>query len=632
MSFISYSQNYEDVMLIRALGGVEHGFYIDVGAQDPVEHSVTKAFYEIGWHGINIEPVKHWFDLLATDRSHDINLQLAASDKAGRLHLYEIADTGLSTTNCDFAERHAKTGFSVGEIEVDCLTLDEICERYSVELVHFLKIDCEGAEAAVLSGFSLTRVRPWIILVEATEPLSQTPTYMGWESLLTGRGYHFVYRDGLNRFYVADEHGELDQAFSHPPNVFDDFVRAPDAVARQQLEASRGELRALHDVQRVERLESEAEQLRAGVEHLRSENERREAALVEHRRKLEEAAEREAAATAEMQGERAQLRSDLDYLESENERREAALVEQRRQLEESAAREAAAVAEIEAERARLRGDLDYLRIENERCEGASIELRRLLTEAREREAASATQVHAAAAQWRIESEGLRNENERLNLALLAQREAMLACEMRLAASGRDLALAVGQAESLGVNLVRCQADLASLRAVNEGAGAEVLELHAEVGRLHHEVLIRDREVVRLHEFIRLIHASISWRITFPLRVARRGASALLSAVLRVGYGLLRWLAHLVRPLIRWLARWSWLRSVAVRILGSNSKLTVTARLFLFGSAPIVPADEQREIVQSNEHLTRRAAQILEEIHEVRKNELHVNSSSKSGRK
>lgn len=632
MRFTSYAQNYEDVMLIRALRGIEHGFYIDVGAQDPIEHSVTKAFYEVGWRGINIEPVKHWFDRLVADRSHDLNLQLAASDKPGRLHLYEITDTGLSTANPEFAERHAKAGFSVGEIEVDCLTLDEICEMHSVDLVHFLKIDCEGAEVAVLRGFSLTGVRPWIILVEATEPLSQTPTYMDWESLLTRRGYHFVYRDGLNRFYVADEHGELDQAFSHPPNVFDDFVRAPDAFARQQLEAARGELRVLHDVQRVERIESEAEHLRAGVEYLRSENERREAALVEHRRKLEEAAVREAAATAEIQAERAQLRSDLDYLGSENERREAALVEQRRQLEESAAREAAAAAEIEAERKQLRSDLDYLRSENERREGALLEHRRLLTEAGQRVAASATQIHAAAAQWQTELEGLRNENERQNLALVAQREAMVALENRLAASGRDLALAVDQAESLGRDLVRCEADLASLRAVKEESVAEALQLQTQVGRLHQDVLIRDREVLRLHEFIRLIQASISWRITFPLRVARRGASALLSAVLRVGYGLLRWFAHLVRPLIRWLARWSWLRSVAVRILGRNSKLTVNARLFLFGAAPIVLVDEQRESVQSNEHLTRRAAQILEEIHEIRRKQLHSNSQSQSGRK
>ena len=34
--FESSAQNFEDVMLYRALGDVETGFYIDVGAQDPI--------------------------------------------------------------------------------------------------------------------------------------------------------------------------------------------------------------------------------------------------------------------------------------------------------------------------------------------------------------------------------------------------------------------------------------------------------------------------------------------------------------------------------------------------------------------------------------------------------------------
>lgn len=53
---ISYAQNFEDVMLMRALASIEKGFYIDVGAAWPDQDSVTKAFYEKGWLGVNIEP------------------------------------------------------------------------------------------------------------------------------------------------------------------------------------------------------------------------------------------------------------------------------------------------------------------------------------------------------------------------------------------------------------------------------------------------------------------------------------------------------------------------------------------------------------------------------------------------
>jgi len=55
MTFLSHAQNFEDLMLWRALSGVLRGFYIDVGAGDPDSHTVTRAFYERGWAGVNIE-------------------------------------------------------------------------------------------------------------------------------------------------------------------------------------------------------------------------------------------------------------------------------------------------------------------------------------------------------------------------------------------------------------------------------------------------------------------------------------------------------------------------------------------------------------------------------------------------
>ena len=42
--FKSYAQNFEDLMLYRALGHLERGFYIDIGAQHPKIDSVSKAF------------------------------------------------------------------------------------------------------------------------------------------------------------------------------------------------------------------------------------------------------------------------------------------------------------------------------------------------------------------------------------------------------------------------------------------------------------------------------------------------------------------------------------------------------------------------------------------------------------
>ena len=89
MPFISYAQNFEDFMLWRALKHVKNGYYIDVGAYDPTEHSVTKFFYDSGWSGINIDPVILYYEKFQSERPKDINLNLLISDKKGETIFYE---------------------------------------------------------------------------------------------------------------------------------------------------------------------------------------------------------------------------------------------------------------------------------------------------------------------------------------------------------------------------------------------------------------------------------------------------------------------------------------------------------------------------------------------------------------
>lgn len=244
MTFVSYAQNFEDIMLRRALKDVRHGFYVDVGAQHPVKDSVTKAFSLAGWRGINIEPVKHWFEMLESDRPHDINLNVAVSDVPGHLDLFEVEDTGLSTTESAFADAHRDAGHAVVSHRVPTMTLDEILAANAPSDVHFLKVDCEGAERAALASCSFETFRPWIVVVEATLPNSQVSVHEEWESLLTGRGYSLAYRDGLNRYYVADEHADRKALMELPPNVFDDFIRRQDLDAHEAVNDAHVRLRA----------------------------------------------------------------------------------------------------------------------------------------------------------------------------------------------------------------------------------------------------------------------------------------------------------------------------------------------------------------------------------------------------
>ena len=221
-TYISYAQNFEDVMLWRALKHVQNGVYVDVGAQHPVVDSVSKAFYERGWRGIHIEPVPKYADLLRKDRPDETVLQVALADTEGTLELNVIPDTGLSTAVDAYAERHqVERGLEHQRVQVPVLTLKSALKSLVGEDVHWLKIDVEGLEEKVLKGWDSKTLRPWVMVVEATIPNSPETDYASWEPILTAADYQFVYFDGLNRFYVSQEHAELVGAFSCPPNVFD---------------------------------------------------------------------------------------------------------------------------------------------------------------------------------------------------------------------------------------------------------------------------------------------------------------------------------------------------------------------------------------------------------------------------
>ena len=237
-NFISYAQNFEDIMLWRALKDIENGFYIDVGANDPKVHSVTKAFYDRGWRGINIEPAEAFFRRLEEERPGDVNLRMVAAAGPGIATFYDIPDTGLSTTERDIADGHRRTGHEVIETQVESATLASICREHVKGDVHFLKIDVEGGTLGVIQGLDLDQIRPWIILVEATRPMTQIEDYMAWEPLLTSKRYECVYHDGLNRFYVAQDRADIAGSFNAPPNVFDEFVLASTEEASMRAQQS----------------------------------------------------------------------------------------------------------------------------------------------------------------------------------------------------------------------------------------------------------------------------------------------------------------------------------------------------------------------------------------------------------
>ena len=175
--------------------------------------SVTKFFYDRGWHGINIEPLPYRCALLAELRPRDINLCVGLGSKDDKIKIFE--SDGLSTFLPDIANRVNIT--SKPQRLKRILTLSEVYEKYCdpKQEVHFCKIDVEGFEKEVLEGISdWKKFRPWIFAIEATIPLTDTPCHDKWEYILSENDYVFAFNYGVNRYYVDLEKEYLLKGFS----------------------------------------------------------------------------------------------------------------------------------------------------------------------------------------------------------------------------------------------------------------------------------------------------------------------------------------------------------------------------------------------------------------------------------
>lgn len=215
---ISFAQNNEDILLARALSGHE-GLYVDVGANHPVFHSVTKLFYDRGWTGINIEPSPPVFEQLQAARPHDVNLNVGVGDVAGMLTFYDTPDRhGWASFRHELADHYRGLGVAVIERPVPVRTLADVCaEHVGDRTIDFLKIDAEGFEQQVLTGMDFRRWRPRIVVVENFVPVV-------WEGIILGADYIPAAFDGLNRYFVRAEEPALLEPLRAPVNVLDNFV------------------------------------------------------------------------------------------------------------------------------------------------------------------------------------------------------------------------------------------------------------------------------------------------------------------------------------------------------------------------------------------------------------------------
>ena len=183
--------------LVQAFFGSRPGFYVDVGANDPVLDSQSQHLEALGWTGLLVEPDPDCCELLRKTRTGTvIEMACSSPENAGKQLLLNRA--GPHST---LEDRPIALGAVVrSTLAVQCQTLDAmLLANAAPKGFDLLSIDIEGHELVALSGFSFATWKPRLVLLE------DHVTHHKKHHLMQANGYQLILRTGLNSWYVSAE-------------------------------------------------------------------------------------------------------------------------------------------------------------------------------------------------------------------------------------------------------------------------------------------------------------------------------------------------------------------------------------------------------------------------------------------
>lgn len=165
-----YSQHKQDYILeTEIFNSFKNGFFVDVGAHDGKSINNTLHFENNhNWTGINIEPLPDVFNKLTQNRPKCKNYNVAIDENEGESTFirgvgYTEMISGLTK---HYDPRHTnrlnteinRYGGSKEELKVKTKRLESIFDENNIKHVHYLTIDVEGAEFAVIKSINFDKV------------------------------------------------------------------------------------------------------------------------------------------------------------------------------------------------------------------------------------------------------------------------------------------------------------------------------------------------------------------------------------------------------------------------------------------------------------------------------------------
>jgi FkbM family methyltransferase len=190
-----YNKQNEHQRVFDFFQGKTSGFFIEVGANEPVNYSQTYHLEQRGWKGILVEPQPDMVNQLKSHRNASV-----WGVACGAVNDKEGATFYLAGRHSTFIKNEVNPGDEYSsEIKVPVVSLNYILEKEQVSIIDFLSIDVEGFELNVLKGFDIKKYRPKLILLEDHIFSLKAHRY------LKNKDYKLIRRTGQNNWYVPSD-------------------------------------------------------------------------------------------------------------------------------------------------------------------------------------------------------------------------------------------------------------------------------------------------------------------------------------------------------------------------------------------------------------------------------------------
>ena len=186
----AHGQLKQDIAALACNGFKRNGYFVDIGAADPVYSSNTAMLERVfGWDGICAEANPEFHEALRNERRCAVDERCVWTSTGATVSFHFVST--LSTVS-DFAnaDHHADARAAAEIGTVRTVSMNDLLKTHGAPPhVDFLSMDSEGSELAILEAFDFSTTSFGFICIEH----NYAPNREAIKDLLASKGYRRIW-------------------------------------------------------------------------------------------------------------------------------------------------------------------------------------------------------------------------------------------------------------------------------------------------------------------------------------------------------------------------------------------------------------------------------------------------------